>query len=235
MIYHTWFIRSTVRTDNMKGDHVGTLKQLAIMGAMNSFAEVTTGRLGESLGMSQQAASKEILKLAELKLIERQIGQKGQKLTITRTGQELLKREYLEYKLLFEPAKRMQIHGTVFSGLGEGSYYISQSKYKQQFAKKLMFTPFEGTLNIRVTAADMPLFETLTYSEGIRIDGFVSKGRTFGDVKCFLAMIQGVECSVIIPVRTHYTDVMEVIASRHLRSHLSLNDGDAVEIDVSLA
>ena len=218
----------------MKGDHVGTLKQLAIMGALNSFAEITTRMLGESLGVSQQAASKEILKLAEKKLVERQIGQKGQRLTITRAGHEMLKREYLEYKLLFEPTKNMQIHGSVFSGLGEGRYYISQARYKQQFAKKLMFAPYEGTLNIRVTASDMPLFETLTFSEGIRIDGFVSKGRTFGDVKCFLAMLQGVECSVIIPVRTHYTDVMEVIASRHLRSALSLKDGDMVELDISL-
>lgn len=219
----------------MKGDHTGTLKQLAIMGALNTYAEVTSRRLGESLGISQQAASKEILKLAEKKLIERQIGQKGQKLIVTRAGQDLLKKEYLEYKLLFEPTRNMLIHGTVFSGLGEGRYYISQPKYKQQFARKLMFTPYEGTLNIRVAAADMPLFETLTFSDGIRIDGFISKGRTFGDVKCFLGMMQGVECSVIIPVRTHYTDVMELIASRHLRTHLSLKDGDIVEVNVSLA
>lgn len=219
----------------MKGDHIGTLKQLAIMGALNSYAEVTSRRLGESLGISQQAASKEILKLVEKKLIERQIGQKGQKLIVTKAGQDLLKREYLEYKLLFEPARNMLIHGTVFSGLGEGRYYISQPKYKQQFARKLMFTPYEGTLNIRVAAADMPLFETLTFSDGIRIDGFVSKGRTFGDVKCFLGTIQGVECSVIIPVRTHYTDVMELIASRHLRTQLSLKDGDIVEVNASLA
>lgn len=219
----------------MKGDHIGALKQLAIMGALNSFTEITSRRLGESMGVSQQAASKEMLRLAELKLVERQIGQKGQKLIITKAGQMLLKREYLEYKLLFEPARDMQIHGSVFSGLGEGRYYISQQRYKQQFTKKLMFTPYEGTLNIRVAAADMPLFETLTYSDGILIEGFVSKGRTFGDVKCFLGTIQGVECSVIIPVRSHYTDVMEVIASRYLRDHLSLKDGDIVEVNVSLA
>ncbi len=219
----------------MKGDHTGTLKQLAIMGALNSFADITSARLGESLGISQQAASKEILKLAEQKLVDRQIGQRGQRIMISRSGQELLKREYLEYKLLFEPTRNLQIHGALFSGLGEGRYYISQPRYKQQFAKKLMFTPYEGTLNVRVAPADMPLFETLTFSEGIRIDGFVSKGRTFGDVKCFLAMIQGLECSVIIPVRTHYTDVMEVIASRHLRTQLSLKDGDMVEVSVSIA
>ncbi|MCL5437163.1 MAG: MarR family transcriptional regulator, partial [Candidatus Thermoplasmatota archaeon] len=101
----------------MKQVHATALKQLAIMGALNAFTEVTSKRLGEALGISQQAASMTILKLAESGLIERQIGHKGQRLMLSPKGVELLKKEYLEYKLLFEPAKRMQIHGTVFSGL----------------------------------------------------------------------------------------------------------------------
>jgi riboflavin kinase len=216
----------------MKGDHTSTLKQLAIMGAITTFTEITSKRLGESIGISQQAASKEILLLAEQRLIERQIGKKGQKLMISETGLELLKKEYLEYKLLFEPTKKLQIHGIVFSGLGEGKYYISQQKYMLQFQKRLLFRPFEGTLNVRVAPSDMPLFERLTYSTGITIQGFVSKGRTFGDVKCFIAKMQETECAIILPVRTHYTDVMEIIAKEHLRSMQNLNDGDVVEIDV---
>ncbi len=216
----------------MKGDHTSTLKQLAIMGAITTFTEITSSRLGESVGISQQAASREILRLAEQRLIERQIGKKGQKLMISETGLELLKKEYLEYKLLFEPTKKLQIHGTVFSGLGEGKYYISQQKYMLQFRKRLLFRPFEGTLNVRVAPSDMPLFERLTYSAGITIQGFVSKGRTFGDVKCFIAKMQETECAIILPVRTHYTDVMEIIAKEHLRSVQNLSDGDVVEIDV---
>ena len=216
----------------MKGDHTSTLKQLAIMGAITTFTEITSSRLGESVGISQQAASREILRLAEQRLIERQIGKKGQKLMISETGLELLKKEYLEYKLLFEPTKKLQIHGTVFSGLGEGKYYISQQRYMLQFRKRLLFRPFEGTLNVRVAPSDMPLFERLTYSAGITIQGFVSKGRTFGDVKCFIAKMQETECAIILPVRTHYTDVMEIIAKEHLRSVQNLSDGDVVEIDV---
>ncbi len=204
------------------------------MGALNSFADITTAKLGRAIGVSQQAASMIILKLAENGLIERQIGHKGQRLMVSNRGTELLRKEYLEYKLLFEPERKIQIHGTVFSGLGEGRYYISQQKYKQQFVRKLLFEPYEGTLNIRVAQSDMPLFERLTYSQGVRIDGFVSKGRTFGDVKCFLSELQGIECSVILPVRTHYTDVMEIIAKDNLRSRLSLKDGDMVEVNVDV-
>ncbi len=216
----------------MKGYHNSALKQLALMGALTSFTEITSKRLGEAIGVSQQAASMEILKLAEQRLIERQIGHKGQRLMISENGLEVLKREYLEYKILFEPARKLQIHGTVFSGLGEGKYYISQQKYKQQFQKRLLFQPYEGTLNIRVVPADMPLFERLTFAPGIGILGFTSKGRTFGDVKCFMARINEKDCAVILPVRTHYTDVMEVIAKDHLRSLHKLSDGDAVEIEV---
>jgi len=204
------------------------------MGALNSFADITTAKLGKAIGVSQQAASMIILKLAENGLIERQIGHKGQRLMLSNRGTELLRKEYLEYKLLFEPERKIQIHGTVFSGLGEGRYYISQQKYKQQFVRKLLFEPYEGTLNIRVAQSDMPLFERLTYSQGVRIDGFVNKGRTFGDVKCFLSELQGIECSVILPVRTHYTDVMEIIAKDNLRSLLSLKDGDVVEVNVDV-
>jgi riboflavin kinase len=218
----------------MRREHVPALKQLALMGALNSFADITSRRLGDALGVSQQAASMIILKMAEDGLIERQIGHKGQRLMVSDRGTELLRKEYLEYKLLFEPARRIQIHGTVFSGLGEGRYYISQPKYKQQFIRKLLFEPYEGTLNLRVAQSDMPLFERLTYAQGIRIDGFVSRGRTFGDVKCFLSEIQGIECSVILPVRTHYTDVMEVIAKESLRARLSLRDGDVVEVNVDV-
>ncbi|MBX8633008.1 MAG: DUF120 domain-containing protein [Candidatus Thermoplasmatota archaeon] len=218
----------------MRGEHVPALKQLALMGALNSFADITTAKLGRAIGVSQQAASMIILKLAENGLIERQIGHKGQRLMVSNRGTELLRKEYLEYKLLFEPERKIQIHGTVFSGLGEGRYYISQQKYKQQFVRKLLFEPYEGTLNIRVAQSDMPLFERLTYSQGVRIDGFVSKGRTFGDVKCFLSELQGIECSVILPVRTHYTDVMEIIAKDNLRSRLSLKDGDMVEVNVDV-
>ncbi len=218
----------------MKGYHNLALKQLALMGALTSFAEITSRRFGEAMGVSQQAASVEILKLADQRLIERQIGDRGQRLMISALGLELLKREYLEYKTLFEPARKLQIHGTVFSGLGEGKYYISQQKYKLQFQRRLLFQPYEGTLNIRVAPSDMPLFERLTLAPGIGIQGFISRGRTFGDVKCFAARIHDEACAIILPVRTHYTDVMEVIAKEHLRSLHKLEDGDMVELEVDM-
>jgi len=62
----------------------------------------------------------------------------------------------------------------------------------------------------------------------------VDGGRTFGGAKCFPATVQGVECHVIIPLRTHHTDNVEVVARGHLRSKLGLADGDLVTVDVHL-
>jgi riboflavin kinase len=204
------------------------------MGALHAPSEITTGKLGEALGISQQAASREIMKLHQQGLIERQMGSRGFRISITEKGIKLLRREYEEYRMLFEPVKKLVIHGIVSGGLGEGRYYISQPKYRKQFQEKLLFLPYEGTLNLKIIPSDMPNFELLARSPGIRIEGFVSKGRTFGDVKCFLARIHDMECAVILPARTHYSDVMELIASRHLRSALSLKDGDLLEVTVEL-
>jgi len=38
----------------------------------------------------------------------------------------------------------------------------------------------------------------------------------------------------VIPYRSHYNDVMEIVCKYHLRRTLGLNDGDAIEVRVSL-
>lgn len=218
----------------MKREPVSSLKQIALMGALSRPVEITTGRLGKALGISQQAASRELVKLSQQGLIQRQGGSRGLSILITEAGAALLRREYEDYRMLFEPLSRLSVHGIVSSGLGEGKYYISQPQYKKQFVEKLFFQPYEGTLNLKIVPYDMPSFEIIARSAGTIVNGFVSRGRTFGDVKCFPASIQNVECAVILPVRTHYTDVMEVIAAKNLRSLLNLKDGDTVEVQVAI-
>ena len=68
--------------------------------------------------------------------------------------------------------------------------------------------------------------------EGLDVTGFVTNGRTFGAGKCFKATISNVECAVMIPNRTHYTDVLEVISSKCLKKTLGLDPGDPVEISI---
>jgi len=50
----------------------------------------------------------------------------------------------------------------------------------------------------------------------------------------FRAKAKGVECAVILPIRTHHTDILEVISKELLRNRLGIADGDTVALDVEL-
>jgi riboflavin kinase len=126
------------------------------------------------------------------------------------------------------------IRGTVVTGMGEGQYYVTQDSYQEQFLSKLGFRPYEGTLNLRVMPADLYKLDILRRSPGIKIKGFERSGRTFGDVICHLATLQNIECAVVVPSRSHYEDVMEVLCKYHLRRTLGLKDGDQVDIRISI-
>jgi riboflavin kinase len=120
------------------------------------------------------------------------------------------------------------------SGLGEGAFYMRQKGYRDQFRKKLWFEPYEGTLNLKMAGPDLAKMQVLQDSPGIEIAGFEAGGRTFGGAKCFLATAGRVDCAVIMPIRTHHTDVLEVISKHYLRNALGIKDGDIVEMNVTL-
>ena len=76
--------------------------------------------------------------------------------------------------------------------------------------------------------------DTLRQTKAIIVKGFERNGRTFGDVQCHLATIQNIECAVVIPSRSHYSDVLEILCKYHLRRTLGLSDNDPIEVRVSL-
>ncbi len=218
----------------MKAQHLQTLKQIALMGGIHDFVSVSSAELGRIMSISQQSASKRILELLDMGLMSRDLGTRSQRMKLTKEGVDALTAEYADYKRIFEIKDKFSISGSVTTGLGEGQYYVQQKEYKKQFEEKLWFQPFEGTLNIRLGPAEMYKLNILEDSEGILIRGFESKGRSFGDVKCFSAKLRDVECAVIMPVRSHHSDVLEVISKHHLRSRFGLEDGNIVELTVFL-
>jgi len=206
------------------------LKLLALRGAMYSPVRLTTVELGRELGMSQQNASNMLNHLEE----EGYISRDGKQVQIEERGKSALRREYMDYVRIFHPRMEITLQGAVVQGLGEGRYYISQKGYRKQFNEKLGFEPFPGTLNVRVYPEHLEKLGMLRAGKGIPIDGFVKDGRSFGAVKCFRAEINGHSCAVIIPVRTHHLDVLEVIAEAHLRRRLKLREGDTVSVHVRM-
>ncbi|MGD0056696.1 MAG: DUF120 domain-containing protein [Methanomassiliicoccales archaeon] len=218
----------------MNDKFVGALRQIALMGGLHDYVAVSSRELGDMLGMSQQSASKRILELLDEGLIYRDLGARRQRIKLTEKGTDLLRKEYLEYQKIFEMRDHVLIRGGVITGMGEGQYYVTQPGYMEQFAEKLGFEPYDGTLNIRVLPSDQSKLDALRRGGGIVIKGFEKNGRTFGDVRCYPTTIQNIDCAIVIPYRSHYNDVMEIVCKYHLRRTLGLNDGDGIEVRVSL-
>ncbi len=210
------------------------LRKLALLGALDDYISISSRELGESLEMSQQSASKRILELIECGYITRDLGTRKQRIKITSKGVEEMKREYSEYRRIFERTDHINIRGEVVSGMGEGGYYISQEGYVKQFKAKLGFEPFQGTFNVRIYPEEIGKLDIIRSTAGILIEGFTSEGRSFGNVIAYNTKIHNIECAILVPERSHYTDILEIIAPCSMRRTLSLSDGDRVDVKVKL-
>jgi riboflavin kinase len=218
----------------LKPYHIATLKHIALLGGVKGPVSFSSASLGCVLGVSQQTASKRLLDLARDGLITRNIVARREQVKLTSKGVEALRREHADYKRIFEISKELILRGVVESGLGEGAFYMRQKGYKEQFARKLGYEPYEGTLNLRCSGKDMANLDVLRQADGIQIEEFHSGGRMFGGAKCFRATMSGVECAVIMPLRSHHSDTVELISRVNLRTRLGLKDGDTAELSVLL-
>ena len=210
------------------------LKVLALLGADNNRIELSSFDLARQVKVSQQTASRYLLDLDRQKFIRREMGVRKQMIQILPHGMDVLREEYVHYHRLFELRDEIQIDGTVMSGMGEGKYYTEQDEYVRQFREKLGFTPYSGTLNISIEDVELNKLRMLRNAGGILIDGFDTADRSFGSVHCFKTKINRVSCAVVLPMRSHYSKVLEVISSHYLRDKLGLKDGDEVKLIVSL-
>lgn len=212
-----------------------TLYKLIEVGAYPDEIIFTTTELAKLLGASQQTASRHLIELEKMGLIRRVRLGRRESVQITPGGVKHLDNMFLTLKRAFEMKKtEVVFEGVVFSGLGEGAYYVSQPGYKKQFVAKLGVDPYPGTLNLRVRKEDQEEARLLEASPFILIEGFQDGTRSFGPAKCYHAKIgDSVEAAVILPVRTHYAgDVAELISTEYLRKKLHLKDGDAVKVTV---
>ena len=123
---------------------------------------------------------------------------------------------------------RFTVRGRVFSGVGEGGFYVSI--YAKQFRRALGFTPYPGTLNVKL---ESPLDLRPCMGSAVRIDPPEIPGARLGGVVALPARVNGVDAYIVRPDITIYKgDVVELIAPRYLRGLLRLRDGDEVEVEV---
>lgn len=208
-----------------------TLYKLAMLGAIAEPIEISTSRLADATGSSQQTASRHLIILERLGYIERQKYGKHELIRITKEGKKVLEEVYLGLEMALKGRfPERDIVGIVFTGLGEGAYYVSRPQYVKQFVHKLGFKPYPGTLNLRLVSP--PTRSFLEKYRHIEITGFQNLDRTYGGAKCYPVKINNkLEGAIIVADRTHYGfNIIEVISPYYLRNALNLKDGDKVKL-----
>lgn len=209
------------------------LMELGLMGVGSAPRILASKEFAARLGTSQQTAARWLAELEKQNLIGREPGPRGQKIWLTREGVRVLRKLHHDLTSILSPARRiLEFVGRVTSGLGEGGYYVSRENYRKQFIRELGFDPYPGTLDLKLDGTSLELKEVLHELPGKNIEGFVTRERTFGPVKCFPASVRGLKVAVVLPLRTHLTDVMELIAPVSLRKELKLKDGDELKVRV---
>jgi riboflavin kinase, archaea type len=224
-------------TEKQDWQHLYMLLKVAEMGAYKRVAKISTEFLAKKLGISQQTASRYLIELERKGWISRNITPDGSLIKIEEKGTRELQKLYSDLKMLMEKnyPPSVTLEGTVFTGLGEGAYYISKSDYKKQIADKLDFEPYPGTLNLKLTADyDIKTRRELESYPAIEVSGFQNSDRSFGLVKCYPVVIGGsVKGALVIATRSHYdASVLEIIAPVCLRKQLGVKDGSKVKVEV---
>jgi len=220
---------------SLSGILLVTLCRLAELAIPSGEVSCTTSELAVRLNRSQQTASRHLIELERKGLIRRVGVAEHQSIRLTPQGVDLLKEMYFILKRVFErPQNEIYLEGALFTGLGEGSYYIGQEGYRKQVREKLGFDPYPGTLNIRLKPGYEDATAVLEGLSLLPIMGFRAEGRSFGPAKCARAVINDiVEAAIVLALRSHYgSDVVEIIAEENLRKRLRLREGDTVRVRV---
>jgi riboflavin kinase len=193
---------------------------------------ISTRELSKEIGMSHQSAARYLKELEKEKLIETIVSPKGRIVKLSNKGLDQIK---LHAASLLSMVNKVYIThvftGKVFTGLGEGAYYISRKPYLEQFQSKLGFQPYPGTLNLRIEQyMDQLLLADKMSRPPIFIKGFANQERVFGDGYCYPVIVNGIyEGAIVKALRTVYDNsVVEIISPHNLRRELNLKDGDKV-------
>jgi riboflavin kinase, archaea type len=209
------------------------LLELALINAARQPIQLSAVEFAKRLRTSPMTASRRLKKLEDGGLIARTLAGRSQAIVITNKGSNALKEQYLAYKSIFEAKPAIELEGTIVSGLGEGRYYLSIRGYTKQFEELLGFTPYPGTLNIKLDDESASARVRLSNLAPIYISSFKTSNRTYGGIKSYVASIGGIDGAIIVPDRSHYhNDVIETIAPVSIKKTLKIDNGDSIKVVV---
>jgi len=230
--------RRSFSRSRVESTQVLTLVALVKLGAGRTPKVVSSSKLAGAFGITQQAASLRLVKLERAGMIKRAHSGRGLTVRLTEPGLRLAGSFYSGLRGALEhPPGELAFRGTVFTGFGEGGYYVSLGGYAKPFVEALGFEPFPGTLNLRLSnEAMIEQRSSLDQLPGVEVSGFKDRSRTYGPVKCFRALVGAKHRGAVLAIeRTHYdSSVLEVISPINLRKALRLKDGDECSVTVYL-
>ncbi|MEM3445936.1 MAG: DUF120 domain-containing protein [Candidatus Korarchaeum sp.] len=220
-----------MRVELMRADPSVThlIVSLALLGATKR--PVRARDLSKFMSTSRATLSRWVSRAEELGFVRSATSKKSQYIMLSEKSVELL-RSIGESIEGLGWGDRVVI-GEVFSGMGEGAYYMSRSGYIEGFIRIIGYKPFPGTLNLKLSYEDaVKVSEWRRKVVPYSIPGFSEGGRTFGDVEVYPVVINGeVEALSVFPKRRHYgQDVLELVHEENLREKLKLRDGDMVAV-----
>jgi CTP-dependent riboflavin kinase len=122
------------------------------------------------------------------------------------------------------------ITGKIVSGAGQGAYFTQIDWVQQQCHEKLGFKPYPGTLNLEISARDLPIIEFLDREKQIEL---ISPDSKFCDGKAVAVSLGEISAAIIIPeekVRVHPKNIIEIIAPLNIKTALNVADGDNISL-----
>lgn len=126
---------------------------------------------------------------------------------------------------------KIKLSGTVSCGGGEGKKFLGLPWVKRQIEEKLGFTPYLGTLNVKLSEKNVELKKLLEKARSVKV--CPAEGYCRGML--IKASVGTLECAIVVPEVADYPkELLEIIAAVNLRETLHLKDGDEVTVTVNL-
>ena len=193
---------------------------------------LNSSEVAKELDISQQSVSRYLIALERDGYIVRRRIARGEEVTLTQRAFDELRDQLNMIQYILSSSKDIHVEGTLFTGLGEGSYYISRQGYVSKIKEFLSFEPFPGTMNLRFTDDFASFSSVINNIPGFEVEPFEQDGRKFGAIKLLRATMFGELVGIVLPERTHYERVLEIISPYNLRQRYGLKDGDKIEITI---
>ncbi len=119
--------------------------------------------------------------------------------------------------------------GKIIKGIGESGSFLSIGWVEEGMRNAFSFSPFPGTLNIKVTRH---VQENLRQAGKERL---VAGQEGFCDALLFKAAIGEIPCGVVLPLVQNYPeDLLEIVAPVQLKETLKVTEGDEIRVEIEV-